>query len=337
MSPLVSEPRTGLFAWLASTILVVTVALSPAALAVGTVAGTDISNTASVSYELNGTPVTADSPPVVVTVAEIIDVDVTLQSPQLPVAPGDTNQAIVFTVTNTGNGTETFTLAGLSTLAGDDFDPVLSAPNALFFDTDNSGDLSPGDTPYNPGTNDPVLAPDEVITVLLANDIPAGLLDTNLGQTQLTATSTTGTGAAGTVFAGAGDGGVDAMTGSTEGEDNDVGEYIIETISVAVAKSATVSDPFGGTTPVPGAQITYQITTTVTGTGTAVGVVVDDPIPTNTTFLPASITLNGANLTDAADGDVGEFDAGVPGISVALGDLAAADGPQVVEFIVVID
>ncbi len=86
-----------------------------------------------------------------------------------------------------------------------------------------------------------------------------------------------------------------------------------------------------------GAQITYQITTTVTGTGTAVGVVVNDPVPANTTYSPESMTLNGAVLTDAADADVGEFNAGGSSIAIQLGDLTAADGPQVVEFIVVID
>ncbi len=321
---------------LALTLLIAIMSSLPAQ-AAGTIAGTDISNTASVTYTLNGTPITENSTPAVVTVAEILDVDVTLQSPQLPVAPGDSNQAIVFTVTNTGNGTETFSLAGLSTIAGDDFDPVLATPDAIFFDTDGSGDLSPGDTPYAPGTNDPSLAPDASVTVLVVNDIPAGLLDTNVGQTRLTATSLTGAGAAGTVIAGGGDGGVDAMVGSSEGDDFDTGEYIVETIDVTVVKTATVSDPFGGSTPVPGAQITYQITTTVTGTGTAAGAFVSDPVPANTTYLPASITLNGAALTDAADADAGEFDASGPTVTVQLGDVSDADGPQVVEFIVVID
>ncbi len=319
------------------TVFIAAMSFAHPAMALGTVAGTDISNTASVSYTLNGSPVTENSPPAVVTVAEILDVDVTLQSPRLPVAPGDTNQAIVYTVTNTGNGTETFSLTALSTLAGDDFDPVLSTPDSIFFDTDGSGDLSPGDTPYVSGTNDPVLAPDASVTVLVANDIPTGLLDTNIGQTQLTATSTTGTGVAGTVIAGAGDGGVDAMVGASEGDDVDTGEYIIETINVTVAKTAAVTDQFGGTAPVPGAQITYQITTTVNGTGTAAGAVVNDPIPANTTYVPESMTLNGAVLSDAADADAGEFNVGGPAVAIALGDLTAADGPQVVEFVVVID
>lgn len=311
--------------------------LSPSAFAVGTAAGTDITNTATVSYEVGGNPVTEDSPPVVVTVAEIIDVDVTVQTAQVPVAPGDVNQAALFTVTNTGNGTETFSLAALSALPGDDFDPVLSAPDSLFFDTDGSGDLSAGDQAYIPGTNDPVLAADASVSILVVNDIPAGLLDGNLGETQLTATSTTGTGVAGTVVAGGGDGGVDALIGTTEGDDDAIAEYLVETINLTVDKAATVTDPFGGNTAVPGATIVYTITTTVTGAGVATAVVVDDPIPADTTYQAGSLRLNGAVLTDAADADAGEFVTATPAITVALGDLTDAAGPQVVEFTVVID
>ena len=42
--------------------------------AVGTVAGTDIDNTAQVSYEVGGSPVTENSNTLTVTVAEILDI-----------------------------------------------------------------------------------------------------------------------------------------------------------------------------------------------------------------------------------------------------------------------
>ena len=47
-----------------------------------------------------------------------------------------------------GNGNEAFSLQGLSAgIAGDEFDPVLSA-TSLYFDTDSSGDLSAPDVAY---------------------------------------------------------------------------------------------------------------------------------------------------------------------------------------------
>jgi uncharacterized repeat protein (TIGR01451 family) len=307
------------------------------ALAVGTVAGTDIDNTAQVSYEVDGNPVSENSNTLTVTVAEILDVDVTLQSPQVLVSPGDSNQELLFTVTNVGNGSEAFALLINSALAGDDFDPTPATPS-IYFDTDGSGDLSPGDTPYNPGTNDPVLSPDASVDILLANDIPAGVVDGDIGQSELTATAATGSGAPGDVVAGAGDNGVDAVVGANGASDADSGEYVVSDVELEALKSATVLDPFGGTQPVPAAQITYQVVVTVMGSGMATNTAVSDLIPPNTTYVPGSITLNGGALTDTPDGDAGAFIAsGTPTVTVQLGDIDQASGPQTVTFSVVID
>ncbi|MBT8111937.1 MAG: hypothetical protein KJO27_14560, partial [Gammaproteobacteria bacterium] len=51
---------------------------APLCIAEGTIAGTDIDNTAAVSYEVGGTPQTTNSNTVTLTVAEVLDVDVTL-------------------------------------------------------------------------------------------------------------------------------------------------------------------------------------------------------------------------------------------------------------------
>ena len=186
--------------------------VSPLVFAVGTTAGTDIANSAQVDYLVAGTPVTQNSNILVVTVAEILDVNVLLQSPTVPVTPGDVNRSLLFTVTNIGNGTDDFVLSINSALPGDNFDPVPSA-TSIYFDSDSSGDLSAGDTPYNAGVNDPQLAPDASVNVLLVNDIPLGLLDGDLGFSELTATSLVGTGAPGDVFGGLGDLGTDAVIG----------------------------------------------------------------------------------------------------------------------------
>ena len=322
---------------LASSMALAAYGFAQLASAVGTVAGTDINNTAQVSFEVDGSPVTENSNTSTVTVAEILDVNVTLQSPQIVVSPGDTNQELLFTVTNVGNGSEPFSLTINSVLAGDDFDPTPATPS-IYFDTDGSGDLSPGDTPYNPGANDPVLAPDTSVDILIANDIPAGAGDGDIGQSELTATSVTGNGAPGTVVAGAGDNGVDAVVGATGALDTDVGEYIVSDVVLEVLKSAVVLDPFGGTQPVPTAQITYQVVVTVTGTGTATNTAFSDLVPPNTTYVPGSITLNGGVLTDTPDADAGAFVAsGAPTVTVQLGDIDQASGPQTVTFTVAID
>lgn len=317
-------------------------AYSPFAGAAGTPVGTVIENTASITFDVAGTPTTIQTNTTSLTVVERIDVVVTLQSAQVLVAANDTGRALLFTVTNTGNGTETFTLAIDNVIAGDDFDPIAQVP-AIYFDSDGSGDYNAGDQPYTPGSNDPDLSPDESIDVFLVNDIPATdsggnpLVNGDIGQSELTATSATGTGAPGTEFSGQGDGGVDAVIGPTGGEAAAVGEYLLADIQVNVTKAQTVTDPFGGNQPTPGATITYTITVEVTGSGTATASVVDDPIPTFTTYTPNSIELNGNPITDASGDDAGEYDAAGPSIVVRLGDLTQADGVQTVEFQVTID
>ena len=310
---------------------------STAVIAAGTPAGTVIENTATVSFDLAGTPLTITSNTTTITVVERIDVVVTLQSAQILVAPNDTNRTLLFRVTNMGNGTETFALAIDSSLSGDDFDPVPTVP-PIFFDTDGSGDFNVGDLPYNPGVNDPVLPADGSVDIFLVNDIPGTVANGEIGLSQLTATSLTGIGAPGTEYTGQGDGGVDAIIGTSGGEDLDVGEYLVSEVQISVIKAQAVSDPFGGTQALPGATITYTITVEVTSSGTATASVLRDLIPAFSTYLPNSITLNAAAVSDATDADAGEFDtSGAPTVVVRLGDLTQADGLQTVIFEVTID
>ncbi len=327
-----------LYAWMRRvSLLFISCALSSPAGAVGTAVGTVIENTAVVNFELAGTPLAIQSNTTTLAVAERINVTVTLQSPQVPVAPGDTGQALLFTVTNTGNGTETFQLSIDSAVAGDDFDPIPAVPG-IYFDTDGSGDFNAGDQAYAPGSNDPDLLADESISVFLVNDIPTGLANGLTGRSALTATSATGTGAPGTVFANQGDGGVNAVIGLTGGEAQETGEYLVSDVLLSVVKSQLVNDSFGGNEPLPGATLTYTIVVTVNSAGTAVASVVRDAIPEFSTYVADSITLNGAPISDLADTDDGEFDtSGVPSVVVRLGDLTQALGPQTVVFQVVID
>ncbi len=326
------------FAWMRCvSVLCVCFLLSTPAGAAGTAVGTQIQNTALVNYDVAGTPLSLQSNTTTITVAERINVTVTLQNAQALVSPGDTAQALLFSVTNTGNGNETFTLSMDSVISGDDFDPVPAVPS-IYFDTDGSGDFNAGDAAYTPGLNDPVLAADESVSVFLVNDIPAGVANGDTGLSELTATSVTGNGAPGTVYANQGDGGVNAMLGSTGGIASITGEYLVSDVLVNVTKAQVVNDPFGGNEPVPGATLTYTITVSVASAGTATASTVQDAIPALTTYVPNSIQLNGAPISDATDGDAGEYDAsGTPTVVVRLGDLTQAMGPQSIEFQVTID
>lgn len=302
----------------------------------GVPAGTVVESPAIVSYEYAGTGASVATNASFI-VAERLEVVVTRQGAALPVEAGDVNRALLFRVTNTGNGSEAFSLVLDSVLPGDDFDPVPAA-TPLYFDTDGSGDLNAGDVAYQPGTNDPVLGPNGSIDVLVVNDIPANVGNGSLGRSELTATAVTGSGVPGTSFAGAGDGGSVAVVGTSGASGTEVGEYLVDDIEIAFTKTQSVADPSGGSEPVSGATITYTLSVEVQSAGVVSAAVVRDPIPPYATFAPGSIVFNGASLTDVADTDAGEFDeAGAPSVVVRLGDLTQSDGIQTVEFSVTID
>jgi hypothetical protein len=237
-------------------------ALVSPAHAAGTLAGTTISNTAHATYDQpNGTPDTIDSNTVTIKVDELLDVSVAWREPSdVVTSPGSTNQIVSFTVTNGGNGTEAFSL-GTVQAGGGDFDPTVTS---IVLDTNGNGSYDPGvDTTYVAGSNDPQLAPDASAVVFVLSTIPAGAADGNRGRIDLTATATTGSGTAGTTFAGAGDGGGDAVVGLTTAKGQDDGWYAVHKASLAFVKSASVADPFGGATKGPGSIITYTLTATV--------------------------------------------------------------------------
>jgi uncharacterized repeat protein (TIGR01451 family) len=103
-------------------------------------------------------------------------------------------------------------------------------------------------------------------------------------------------------------------------------------------KSQVIADQFGGTQPVPGATITYQIVATPSGTGTATNVVFNDAIPANTTYKNGSLKLNGVALSEANDTDAGQFiTTPAAQVSVALGSLTAASSAQTISFAVTIN
>jgi uncharacterized repeat protein (TIGR01451 family) len=306
--------------------------------AAGTPAGTSIQNTAQVSYTLGSATVTATSNTSSVTVAEILDAVLTIAAPTVQVSAGASNEELVFTLTNTGNGNETFNLTALSAgVVGDDFDPTLAAP-AIYFDTDNSGDFSAADVAYSPGANDPVLAADASVRLIVVNNIPSAAVNGNRGRSQLTAAAATGTGDPGFSFGMVGDGGVEAVAGTTRGDAVLFGEYLVADILLTAVKSQSILDQFAGARPLPGARINYQIVVTASGSGTATAAGFSDLIPANTTYVAGSLELNGAALSDSADGDAGTFvSAPAPQVRVSLGDLSGASGPQTIEFAVTIN
>lgn len=294
--------------------------VSSPAFAAGTLAGTDIDNIAEATYDTPSGPITIKSNLVRIKVDELLDVTVLTTDPgDITTAPGTTGNVQTFRITNTGNGEEAFRLTANTGIGGDDFDPALTQ---IVLDSNGNGVYDPGvDTVYVAGSNDPMLQPEQSIIAFVITSTPVSVTNGNRGTTGLLAVAVTGSGAPGTSFAGAGQGGGNAVVGTT-GADADANSFLVaQAASLALVKSATILDPFGGNRPVPGAVITYSLVATVSGAGTLNNVVLTDPIPVGTVYRPGSMTHDAAALTDAADSDAGNFNG--TRISVVSGNVPA--------------
>jgi len=298
--------------------LVIALTLPSQAHAAGTRAGTTISNTATASFDNGSGTTTVDSNRVDLRVDELLDVTVASGNPSdVPTTPGATNQVLTYSVTNTGNGQEAFRLSTIANVGGDNYDPVVTQ---IYIDNGDGVFDASTDTLYTAGTNDPVLNPDQSVRVFVIATTPGTVTDGNRGIVTLVAAAKTGTGTPGTVFAGQGEGGGDAIVGSTGADGQDNGAFRVSAATVTLVKSASIVDPFGGSEPVPGATITYTITATVAGSGSVSGLAITDNVPADTAYVAGSITLGGSGLTDAVDADAGDYNG--TRIRVGLGTVA---------------
>lgn len=288
-----------------------------AAHATGVTAGTLIQNTASATYTSGASTGTVQSNTVTIRVDELLDVAVAgLTSSPVPI--GSSNVALGYSVTNTGNGPEAFNLAINPSVAGNNFDASVVS---VAVDTNANGTYDSGvDQILGVGAPTQSLAPDATLRVFVLVNLPGGVSDGQTSQVRLTANAVTGTGTPGTTFAGQGQGGGNAVVGTSGATSNGLDSLIAQLSSVSLAKSAAIADPFGGTQPVPGAVVTYSLVATVSGSGTADALRITDAIPTGTTYQTGTLTLQGAGLSDASDADAGT--ASAAGIDVNLGSVA---------------
>jgi uncharacterized repeat protein (TIGR01451 family) len=303
--------------------------------AVGTTAGTVISNLATVSYRIgSGAPSSATSNTVSLRVDEIIQPVLTWQD-ATPVAvstPGS-NAVLTFLLTNGGNGPEAFGLTrtnGPAPLPLGNYTPLNGSVGSIYLE---SGAL-PGfqasgpnaDRLYVSGSNDPALAPNASITLYVVSNTP-GVASNLHGEVLLSAAALT-VGAAGalpgTALAGLGQGGGFAVVGSSRAQAGATGGYITSGLGLALNKTVLkVLDPRGTSVVMPGAEMTYQIVATLSGAGTASGLVITDPLPATTTYVAGSMVVDGLVQTDAADADLAQFMAAAQTVSVSLGNVAS--------------
>lgn len=286
--------------------------------AAGTEAGTDIDNTATISYSVSGTSQTpiesseaGNSVPgsgsaTTFKVDKKVDLLVTTGS-GVNVAPGASGAttSISFTVKNEGNSDENFTLATTG-ISGGDFDTSLcsvtspASPVAIAQDIIQAVTVECTVPPSNGGTvsNGKTSNVDLLAT---ANVLP----------------ETTGTETAGTVdIVYADDAGTatDSPNGAVSGDQtrnakhSATNTYTINTADITVAKtSAVTADPFnGGTNPkrIPGATIEYTITVSnAIGAATATGINIADTVPSDLTVVGTPTITGGTSTLAAASGN----------------------------------
>lgn len=130
------------------------------------------------------------------------------------------------------------------------------------------------------------------------------------------------------------------------GQHSDTGAFQVSGSPVTLNKTVTVIDTLlpPGTDPHPGATLRYQIDVLIVGAGGVNNLVITDPIPVNTTYTPASISVNAVAQTDldfATDGiDYSEFNGTDIVVDLSEGGavvLTAADSPITITFDVTID
>ncbi len=312
-----------------------------AAFGAGTAAGTPISNSATLTYDVSGVSQSdITSPAAVFVVDNKINLTVlATDANAVTVTPGQLAAVTTFKVSNNGNAVQDYALiggnaAGTPSVFGlaDNFDATscntfvesLAVPNG-----------------YTPGVDIATfideLAPDASQTVYVVCNIPTGLLSGAQAVTELTAVTRAG-GAAGLgatltqsgannqaavdiVFADpATPANVNGTTplqiaGDATGFARDA--YRIAATTVIINKTATCSPtPANCSEAKTGTVITYKIQVDITGNGTAGALVVTDPLPTDVTFVPSSLNVTPALISP----QTAAFSAGT--VTVNFGDVA---------------
>lgn len=305
-----------------------------------TPSGTTISSLATVSYVIAASPtLTATSN----TVSFLVDKKVNLLVAEATgsvtsVIIGQPGAVTTFSVTNLGNDPQGFNL--IAALAAGNPAPGGIAPFTtnsfsatglqVFVDSNANGIYEPL---LDTATSIPTLAAGASQKVFIVANIPGATLNGQQSVVSLAAIAVVPTTMASLVAtAGANTAGVDVVFADSAGvavgdiardaRHSAYAAYLASGVNLAISKTVlSVVDPSGTAVVMPGAVLTYQIVAALSGVGTATSLVIADPLPANTTYVPGSITVNGVAKTDVVDADNAQFAANT--VTVSLGNVAA--------------
>ncbi|HYU08147.1 MAG TPA: SdrD B-like domain-containing protein [Gemmatimonadales bacterium] len=264
--------------------------VGPQLSAQGTPAGSQIRNWATLAYTSSGFGYVMPSDTVDLVVAQLAGVG--LQAPQSSGASPGTAVVFAHTLSNLGNGPDSFSVAATSAHAW---------PLTLYRDVNSNGILDGGDSAL---TGPVALASGSTAALLVQIAIPAS------GSAGVTDTIT--------VIA-------------TSGFDGAVSGSVRDLLSVSSAPIAfSVTKQVDRATAAVGDVLTYTLDYVAAGTDSASAVQLADTIPVGASYVAGTIRFNGILQTDAADGDAGRLVASGNGVvAVSLGTVAAGSAGSV--------
>jgi uncharacterized repeat protein (TIGR01451 family) len=277
--------------WLAALFLVLSAAAALPAHAQGTAAGTVIQNTASLNFnDAGGQPQpTVNSGAATTTVSHVAAVQV---APATGAKDGQGGEVLYYaaTVTNKGNGADTFSLTAASA-SSPAWTVAIYKDDGAGGGTANDGVHQSGET--NVASTTGSIAAEAAFKCFVAAAVPAGAAGGAVDSTTFTATS-----------------------------QFDAGKQASAVFSTTVnAAAMSLTKAVDKAQAAPGETIRYTITYSNSGDAAATSVVLTDTVPSAVTYVADSVKVNGATKTDAADGDNVTVAGGV--ITANLGSVAA--------------
>ena len=308
------------------------------ALAAGTAAGTQITNSATISFAVNTISQSASATADTVTVDRVINMTMAeVGSSTTTVIPGQSRAAVAFRLTNTSNATLDFAFAlfqlkgGVAAHGGTDAFDITNL--GLFVDTNANGTYDSGTDATLTNTFFDEVPADAARTFFVVGDIPLGLANGAVAGVNLVVTAdeggtvgtspgsnlnqTNGANTAGmdTVFADAA-GVVDAARDALFSTRDD---FTVSTAALtSVRTNMVISDPVNGTTnpkAIPGATVEYCLAiSNGAGAPTATDVTIADTLAANLTydnafgiFQNGTVTGGVCDTTGAGAGTAGGF------------------------------
>ncbi|ENV67835.1 Uncharacterized protein conserved in bacteria [Acinetobacter junii] len=278
-------------------------AFLPSAHAAAPSAGTNISNIASASYtDSNGSNKTVTSNVVTTTVLQVASF--TLIADQTQTANANGQVSLSHTLTNTGNGSDTFNVAVANNDTRDNTTDNYDFSGLNVYLDANKDGVPDSQTPVTSVT----LAAGESVNLIVQATTANNAAVDALGKLTVSAIS---------------------------GFDTSVSAKNVDTVKItngaviSLLKSASVSNVDATSSSPAAREVEYTLAYQNTGNTTATNVTITDVLPSGLTYVTGSATVNGTAVSDAADTDGYNFTSGTATLVIPT---VAANSSGVLKF-----